>query len=94
MKFPESVRRHCPKCSKHTKHDVRLNRKGKEKTMNRGRRKYEEVKKGYGGSPRTPKKHVYKVGKRTVLIMKCAECGKSQQKAYRARTKKAVEVKS
>jgi len=62
--------------------------------MNRGRRKYEEVKKGYRGSPRTPKKAVYKVGKRIVVLLTCEGCKKSHQKVYGARTKKKLEIGS
>ena len=93
MKLPEKIRTNCPYCNAHTEHGVRLNRKEKDRTMSRGRRKYIEVKKGYGGSPRTTKKEVYKVGKRTLLVLKCSACGKKHQKVYRARTKKAVEIK-
>ncbi|MFH0861237.1 MAG: 50S ribosomal protein L44e [Candidatus Altiarchaeota archaeon] len=94
MKVPQTLRTHCPHCNKHTEHQVRVAKKGKERTMTRGRRKYTEVKRGYGGSPRTPKKPVYKVGKRVVLLLKCKVCGKSHQKHYKARTKKTTEVKS
>lgn len=61
--------------------------------MSRGRRKYTEVKKGYGGSPRTPKKPNFKVGKRTVLILECTTCKKKHQYVHRARTKKPLEIK-
>lgn len=61
--------------------------------MSEGRRKYKEVKKGYGGSPRTPKKEVYKVGKRPFLVLKCKGCGKKHQRVYNARTKKSIEIK-
>ena len=94
MKFPEVIRTNCPSCKTHQEHEVALNRKGKERTMNRGRRKFEEVKKGYGGSPRTPKKPVYKVGKRSVIVLKCKNCGKKHQKVHVARTKKPVEITS
>jgi len=94
MKFPDSLNTYCPSCRKHTKHKVSVGKKGKERTMNRGRRKYEEVKKGYGGSPRTPKKEVYKIGKRTVLLLKCTVCSKKHQKLFKARTKKPVELLS
>jgi len=60
--------------------------------MKKGRRRYEAVKSGYGGSPRTPKKEVYKVGKRPVLILTCKVCSKKQQMVYHARTKKRVEI--
>ncbi|ODS42615.1 MAG: hypothetical protein MSIBF_04730 [Candidatus Altiarchaeales archaeon IMC4] len=93
MKLPEKIRTNCPKCNAHTEHELRLSRKGKERTMSEGRRKYEEVKKGYGGSPRTPKKPVNKIGKRTVIILTCKTCKKKHQRLYSARTKKAVEIK-
>jgi len=92
MKVPELIKTHCPFCNKHTEHEVRLEKKGKERSLSRGRRKYREVKKGYGGSPRTPKKQVYKIGKRPVLILKCKTCSKKHQRAFKARTKKTVEV--
>lgn len=60
--------------------------------MNEGRRKYKAVKAGYGGSPRTPKKPCYKVGKRPLLVLECTECRKKHQRLYSARTKKTVEV--
>ncbi len=92
MKLPKVMRTYCPFCEKHGEHEVRLSRKGKEGTMKRGRRQYERVKAGYGGSPRTPKKHIYKIAKRTVLVLKCNTCNKSHQKSYRARTRKKVEI--
>jgi large subunit ribosomal protein L44e len=94
MKFPEAIKTYCPTCKKHTDHEVRLQRKGKERSMSRGRRKFEEVKRGYGSIPRTPKKQVYKVGKRPVFVLKCKVCNKRHLRAHKARTKKTVEIKS
>jgi large subunit ribosomal protein L44e len=92
MKLPQAIKTYCPYCKVHTEHDLKLDRKGKEGTMKRGRRRYEAVKKGYGGSPRTPKKEVYKIGKRPILVLTCKVCKKKQQRAYKARTKKRVEI--
>ena len=92
MKIPDKIMTNCPHCHKHTLHTVRVNRKGKERSMSQGRRKYIEVKKGYGGSPRTPKKPCYKVGKRPLLVLECSVCKKKHQRRYAARTKKTVEV--
>ncbi|HHQ45478.1 MAG TPA: 50S ribosomal protein L44e [Candidatus Altiarchaeales archaeon] len=92
MKLPDKINTNCPKCGKHTQHTVKLSRKGKESPMNRGRRRYDEVKKGYGGSPRCPKKQVYKVGKRNVLLLECSVCKKKRQRVFAARTKKPLEV--
>jgi len=92
MKLPHVIKTYCPHCKAHTEHDVRLDKKSKEGTMKKGRRRYEAVKSGYGGSPRTPKKDVYKVGKRPILILTCKVCKKKQQRVYHARTKKKVEI--
>ena len=92
MKLPNAIKTHCPYCNAHKEHTVRLMRKGKERSMSRGRRKYESVKTGYGGSPRTPKKEVYKVGKRTIAILTCKTCEKKHQKVYESRTKRKVEI--
>jgi large subunit ribosomal protein L44e len=92
MKIPDKLRTNCPFCNKHQVHNVKVNRKGKERSMNMGRRKFEAVKRGYGGMPRTPKKPCYKVGKRTVLLLECLICKKKHQRTFPARTKKAVEV--
>ncbi|MEM2918654.1 MAG: 50S ribosomal protein L44e [Candidatus Altiarchaeota archaeon] len=93
MKIPAVIKTYCKYCNKRTENEVKLSRKGKERAMSRGRRKYEEIKKGYGGSPRTPKKPVYKVGKRAVLILKCKVCGKKHQRVYSSRTKKQITIK-
>jgi len=92
MKVPGNISTNCPKCGKHTDHKVKLNRKGQERPGNRGRRQYERVKSGYGGSPRTPKKPVYKVGKRNVLLLECSQCKSKRQKVMADRTKKVLEV--
>ncbi len=93
MKLPSILKTYCPYCRTHTEHDVKLEKKGKASSMRRGTRKYNEVKKGYVGSPRTPKKDVYKTGKRPLAILTCKTCKKKQQKAYPSRTKKKPEIK-
>ena len=92
MKLPKAMRTYCPSCGKHAIHDVSLAKKGKAGSMKEGARKYEHVKKGYKGSPRTPKKDVYKIGKRPIAMLKCKDCGKKHQKVYSARSKKRVEI--
>lgn len=91
MKVPEKIRTYCPFCNAHTEHTVTLNQKGEARHNSRGTRKFREIKKGYGGMARTPKKPVYKTGKRILLILKCDVCGKKHQKVYN-RTKKRVEI--
>ncbi len=92
MKLPKILNTYCPHCGKHGGHDVSLGKKGKQSSMREGQRKFEQVKKGYKGSPRTPKKQVYKIGKRTVAVLKCKSCGKKHQKVYRSRSRKRTEI--
>jgi len=92
MKVPEKIRTHCPFCNAHTEHIVSINKKGNPRHNSKGTRKFREIKKGYGGMPRTPKKPVYKTAKRVVLLLKCSVCGKRHQKVYE-RMKKTLELK-
>ncbi len=86
MKFPKSVNRYCPKCRKHTKHEVSLYKKGKERTMNHGRRRVNRKKKGYGSFPKEIFKKNAKINKKSLPIFECTDCGnKHYGKAYRVR---------
>lgn len=91
MKVPDTINTHCPYCNKHTQHKVSLAKKGKARVNSRGTRKFNEIKKGYGGMPRTPKKPVFKTGKRVKLMLTCSVCKKKHEKVYE-RTKKAVVI--
>lgn len=92
MKLPETTRTHCPICNTHTEHEVSIARKGKTRSKSMGTRKFARIKKGYGGMPRTPKKPVFKVGKRPLIMLKCKTCKKKHQKVYHARAKKTVVI--
>jgi len=92
MKLPDVMNSYCPHCNKHTKHKVALAKKGKARTNSRGTRKFAEIKKGYGGMPRTPKKPVFKTAKRVKIILTCSLCKKKHEKVYKDRTKKAVVI--
>ncbi|MDI6730870.1 MAG: hypothetical protein QMD06_04940 [Candidatus Altarchaeum sp.] len=91
MKVPEKTMAHCPFCNTHTEHTVALNRKGEVRHNSKGTRKFREIKKGYGGMARTPKKPVFKFAKRVLLILKCKVCNKKHQKIYN-RTTKTTEI--
>lgn len=91
MKIPEKVMAHCPFCNAHTKHMVSISRKGETRYNSAGTRKFREIKKGYGGMARTPKKPVYKTAKRVLILLKCEKCSKKHQKVYN-RTKKTTVI--
>jgi len=55
MRYPKEKRVYCPKCRTYTVHSVSLYKKGKDRKMAAGARRYHRKKKGYGSQP----KHLY-----------------------------------
>ncbi len=93
MKYPRTIRRYCPKCRAHHVHNVSLYKKGKERSLNEGRRRLERKKRGYGGFPKPIFHKNAKVNKKTVPILECSECGKKQYaKSYRVKKFELHEV--
>jgi len=75
MKVPKQIRTYCPKCNAHTLHSVSLYKKGPEREMSQGRRRYDRKKKGYGSQPKPVQKKLVKATKKQTLKLKCRECG-------------------
>ncbi|MHA1594826.1 MAG: 50S ribosomal protein L44e [Candidatus Baldrarchaeia archaeon] len=75
MKVPRQIRTYCPRCRTHTIHTVSLYKKGKERALAQGRRRYERKKKGYGSQPKPIQRKQAKVTKKQVLKLKCNQCG-------------------
>ena len=93
MKYPKSTRRYCPNCRSHHIHSVSLYKKGKERTLNQGRRRLERHKKGYGSFPKPIFHKNAKVNKRTVPLLECSKCGKKHYaKSYRVKKFELQEV--
>ncbi len=78
MKFPNKMRTHCPNCNAHTEHKVSKESSGQTSENKWGQRQFERVKKGYGGQPRPKQKGGPKVSDKSVIVLKCSECGKKQ----------------
>ncbi len=78
MKYPKKIRTHCPNCNAHTEHKVKKESGGPAGSDKWGQRQFRRVKAGYGGQPRPKQKGGPKVSEKTVLILECTECGKSQ----------------
>lgn len=55
MLYPKEKRTYCPKCRTYTVHSISLYKKGKDRKMAQGARRYSRKKKGYGSQP----KHFY-----------------------------------
>jgi large subunit ribosomal protein L44e len=74
MKAPKTMKTYCPRCKKHTEHAASLYKKGRERTLSAGRRRYDRKASGYGSQPKQIQKRFSKVTKKQSLRLKCKEC--------------------
>lgn len=99
MKVPKQVRRHCPKCKKHTQQKVTVNKaRGRSSThpMSRGsnmRIRSRGERRGYGNlgkysKPPKPKMTGKKLSKKTDFRYTCPECNRTFTQGSGIRTKK------
>ncbi len=75
VKVPSRIRTYCPKCRKHTVHEVMLYKPGKRRTLAAGQRRYLAKQKGYGSQRKPEQKRTAKVTKKQVLKLRCTVCG-------------------
>ncbi len=87
MKYPRTIKKYCPKCRSHQIHNVALYKKGKERTLNQGRRRLERKKRGYGSFPKPIFHKNAKLNKRITPLLECSVCGKKRY-AQSHRTKR------
>jgi large subunit ribosomal protein L44e len=86
MKIKKELRKYCPKCNNYTAHTVGLYKKGKERSMAAGKRRYERKKKGYGSQPKPIQKKFSKVTKKSMYRLRCKVCNYTvQTKGFRAK---------
>jgi large subunit ribosomal protein L44e len=74
MHFPKEIMAYCPRCHKHTAHEVE---KGKKKTASElkwGQRRFRRAQRGYGGFPRPKPEGRAKAVRRVYLKYKCETC--------------------
>ena len=80
MKMVKTVNTYCPKCKKHVEHSVSLYRKGRDRSVAEGNRRYTRKQEGYGGQ-RKPKQHrTAKTTKKQTFLLKCNVCNYTIQK--------------
>ncbi|MFX1486535.1 MAG: 50S ribosomal protein L44e [Promethearchaeota archaeon] len=75
MRISKNIRTYCPKCKKHSSHTVSLYKRGKDRTLAAGARRYARKKAGYGSQPKPVPKKVAKTTKKQSLKFRCSECG-------------------
>jgi len=93
MKIKPEINAYCPMCRKHTKHKVKLAKKGSARSMAWGTRKHERKLVGYGGKV-AGEKTVRKMGKRQKITLQCGECKKKHERVVGGRTRLKLEVKA
>ena len=81
MQRPRKIKRYCPKCKKHTTHDVDRIKKKRASELNQGQRRFRRVMAGYRGFPRPKPEGREKATRRVALKYTCTECKKSHQPA-------------
>jgi large subunit ribosomal protein L44e len=75
MKAPKTTKSYCARCKTHTEHTMSLYKKGRERAMAAGLRRYKRKKAGYGSQPKQIQKRFSKVTKKQSLRLKCKKCG-------------------
>jgi len=92
MLRPRKIKRYCPKCKKHTSHDVLRIKKKKASELKQGQRRFRRVTRGYRGFPRPKPEGREKTSRRAPLKYTCTVCKKSHQPpSQRARVVKIGE---
>lgn len=76
MKMPKEKRTYCPKCKKHTEHEVLKVKKRKASEFRAGQRQFRRILKGYGSFPRALPSGS-KPTKKVNIMLRCKTCKKS-----------------
>ncbi len=80
MKMPKSKTTYCPKCKKHVVHSISLYRKGRDRSIAEGNRRYARKQEGFGGQRKPKQRRTAKTSKKQTLLLKCNVCGYTIQK--------------
>ena len=80
MKYPRNIKSFCQKCKTHTDFTVSLYKKGRDRSLAEGNRRYERKQEGYGGQRKPKQKRMAKTTKKQNLIIQCNSCGYKRQK--------------
>ena len=80
MKMVKTVNTYCPKCKKHVEHAVSLYRKGRDRSVAEGNRRYARKNEGYGGQRDPRQRKTAKTTKKQILMLKCKICGRISER--------------
>jgi len=86
MKYPKDITTYCSRCRKHTEFAVSLYKKGRDRVLAEGNRRYKRKQEGYGGQRAPRQRRTAKTTKRQLIILRCKTCGyKTQRLGIRLR---------
>ncbi|MFH0749042.1 MAG: 50S ribosomal protein L44e [Candidatus Bathyarchaeota archaeon] len=74
MKVPKTMTIYCPRCNKHTDHTVNIYKKGRDRQLAEGNRRYARKNEGYGGQRDPRQRKTAKTTKKQILMLKCKIC--------------------
>jgi len=80
MKVPKTLNTYCPKCRKHTEHDISPYKRGRDRALAEGNRRYARKNEGYGGQRDPRQRKTAKTTKKQTLMLKCKTCGRVGQR--------------
>lgn len=75
MKYPKDITTYCPRCGKHTEHAVSLYKKGRDRSLAEGNRRYKQKQEGYGGQRKPRQRRTAKTTKKQTVLLRCKTCG-------------------
>lgn len=75
MKVPKEIRTYCPRCGKHQVFSVSIYKRGQERALAQGARRYRAKQRGYGGQKKPIQRKKAKVTKKVTLKLTCSNCG-------------------
>jgi len=79
VKIKKEMRKYCPRCNNYTIHTISLYKKGKDRKLAQGTRRYNRKKKGYGSQPKPIQKKFAKVTKKAMFRLRCKVCNYTLQ---------------
>eukprot|EP00292_Cryptomonas_paramecium_P034428 CAMPEP_0113693844 /NCGR_PEP_ID=MMETSP0038_2-20120614/19911_1 /TAXON_ID=2898 /ORGANISM="Cryptomonas paramecium" /LENGTH=139 /DNA_ID=CAMNT_0000616003 /DNA_START=396 /DNA_END=815 /DNA_ORIENTATION=+ /assembly_acc=CAM_ASM_000170 len=80
VKCPKTIRTHCRKCKIHQEHKVSQYKKGKDRLVADGKRRYDRKMQGFGGQKKPIFHKKAKLSKKVTLHLTCTECKSIRQR--------------
>jgi large subunit ribosomal protein L44e len=74
MKYPRRLKTYCPRCKTHTEFTVTQYRKGKDRSLAEGNRRYARKQEGYGGQRKPRQRRTAKTTRKQNVMLRCTAC--------------------